>query len=161
MKSVPSISPTLQGTRVRLRALRAEDADALVEVSFYDGVPADSPATARAMLARIAEDQARGETIHWGIEDAAGALCGTIGFYRGFPEDVGEVGYVLRPAWRGHGLMTEALGVAVRYGYEGLELASIVAHTEASNPASIAVLERCGFHHAATVGSRRTYVRPR
>ncbi len=161
MKSVPGISPTLQGTRVRLRALLAVDADAIVEVSFYDGVPAASPAAARAMLARIAEDQARGETIHWGIEDAAGTLCGTIGFYRGFPDAVGEVGFVLRPAWRGHGLMSDALGVAIRYGYEGLELAGIVAHTEASNPASIAVLERCGFQHVATVGSRRTYARPR
>lgn len=161
MNGVPTVSPALRGARVRLRPLRADDADALVEVSFYDGVPADSPAAARAMLARIVEDQARGETIHWGIEDAAGALCGTIGFYRGFPDDAGEVGYVLRPAWRGQGLMTEALDAVIRYGYEELGLAGIVAYTDASNPASIAVLERCGFRLVATAEAHHTYARPR
>lgn len=160
MKPAPDVSPTLQGARGRLRALRAADADELVEVPFYDGVPAGSSVDARTMLERIAEDQARGETIHWGLEDAGGALGGTIGFYRGFPEGVGEVGYVPRPAWHGRGLMTDALGVVVRYGYADLGLAGIVAHTDASNAASIAVLERCGFHLVATADVRHTYARP-
>ncbi len=161
MNPVPNPSPALRGTRVRLRPLVADDADALVAVMYYDGVPAGSPADARAILARIAGDQARGETIHWGIEDGEGALVGTIGFYRGFPDGVGEVGYVLLPADRGRGLMTDALGAVVRYAYGDLGLAGVVAHTDADNSASIAVLERCGFHCVASAGPRRSYARPR
>jgi [ribosomal protein S5]-alanine N-acetyltransferase len=158
--SVPPHSPTVVGARVRLRAVTEADAGALLDVSMYDGVAARTEADVRAHLARIAADQARGETVHWAIEDvASGALLGTVGFYRGFPRGVGEVGYVLRPEHRGRGYMTDAVALAVGYGYGVLRLQAIVAHTDADNTPSIAVLERCGFVLTATADDRRTYRR--
>ena len=96
--------------------------------------------------------------MHWAIEDATRcALVGTVGFYRGFVDGVGEVGYVLRPAHRRRGFMTEAVALAVAYGFDALGLGAVVAHTDATNRASIAVLERCGFVLAGADGEQRTY----
>jgi ribosomal-protein-alanine N-acetyltransferase len=146
------------GARVQLRAVTAADAGALLEISVYDGVAARTEVEARAQLERIAGDQARGETVHWAIEDATtGALVGTIGFYRGFADGVGEVGYVLRPAHRRRGFMTEAVALAVAYAFATLGLGAVVAHTDATNLPSIAVLERCGFALASSGGEQRTY----
>jgi ribosomal-protein-alanine N-acetyltransferase len=155
---VPAASPTVRGVRVRLRAADAADARALFEISVYDGVAARTEGEVRAQLDRIAADQARGETVHWAIEEAGtGTLVGTVGFYRGFPDRVGEVGYVLRPAHRGRGFMTEAVGLAVAYGFDVLRLEAVVAHTDAANRASIAVLARCGFAPVAVDGERRSF----
>ncbi len=155
---VPATSPTVDGARVRLRAVTAVDAGALLEISVYDGETARSEAETRAHLDRIAGDQARGETVHWAIEEAASSvLVGTVGFYRGFPAGVGEVGYVLRPGHRGRGSMTEAVALAVAYGFSALGLDAVVAHTDATNRASIAVLERCGFTLAGAEDELRTY----
>lgn len=138
--------------------MTAADAPALLEVSVYDGVAARDVAEARAQLARIAGDQARGETLHWGIEDVAtGVLVGTVGFYRGFAGGVGEVGYVLRAAHRGRGLMTAAVRAAVGHAFGGLGLRAVVARTDATNRASIAVLERCGFAPAPPDGEHLTF----
>lgn len=151
-------SPVVDGARVRLRPATAADAPALLEVSVYDGVAARDVAEARAQLARTDADQARGESLHWGIEDvASGELAGTVGFYRGFADGVGEVGYVLRPAFRGRGLMTDAVRAAVGHGLGALGLRAVVARTDADNHASIAVLERCGFAPAATEGEGRAF----
>lgn len=155
---VPATSPTVDGARVRLRAVTLKDAGGLLEVSIYDGVAAGTEAETCAHLDRIAGDQARGEAVHWAIEDATtGVLVGTVGFYRGFPGGVGEVGYVLRPAHRTRGFMTEAVALAVAYGFDALGLQAVVAHTDATNGASIAVLERCGFALAGAEAERRTY----
>ena len=155
---VPAVSPTLDGARVRLRAVTAADAGALLEISAYDGVAARSEADVHAQLARIEGDQARGETVHWAIEDAStGALVGTVGFYRGFPDGIGEVGYVLRPAHRKRGFMTESVALAVGYAFDSLGLKAVVAHADATNRASIAVLERCGFVPTAADDHRRTF----
>lgn len=157
---VPAASPTLDGARVVLRAVTEADMPSLVEVSFYDGVAAASLDDARRVLARIADDQARGETIHWAIvERASGELAGTVGFYRGFAGGDGEVGYVLRPGFRGRGLMTEAVGLVVGYGLTTLGPTRVIAHVDADNGPSIAVLERGGFRPVADDGDRRTYAR--
>jgi len=155
---VPATSPTLVGKRARLRAVTSADAGALLEISVYDGNTARTVAEARAHLERIDGDQARGETVHWAIEDApTGVLVGTVGFYRGFAAEVGEVGYVLLPAHRRRGFMTEAVALAVAYGFDALGLQAVVARTDTTNRASIAVLERCGFTLAGAEGELRTY----
>ncbi len=155
---VPATSPTVDGARVRLRAVTAADAVALLEISVYDGVAARTESDAGAQIERIAGDQARGETVHWAIEEAStGMLVGTVGFYRGFAGGVGEVGYVLRPAHRKRGFMTEAVALAVAYGFDVLGLQAVVAHTDATNGASIAVLERCGFVPAGANGGQHTF----
>jgi RimJ/RimL family protein N-acetyltransferase len=69
------------------------------------------------MLEQIDLDYRRGETVHWGIEIDR-QIAGTCGFYRGFANAVGEVGYVLRADFRGRGIMTAAMhAVLTRLGF--------------------------------------------
>ena len=139
-------APTLAGGRVTLRAIRPADVDDIVDISVYDGVAASDAAAARAMLRRIEADAARGDTVHWGICQAGSdTVVGTIGFYRGFADAQGEVGYVLRAAFRRRGLMRAALALVVAFGFGRLGLATIVARTAADNAASIGLLRRLGF----------------
>ena len=150
--------PALIGERVTLRAVRVDDVGDVVDISVYDGVPADDHASALAMLRRIEADAARGETAHWGIcLTGSDTVIGTIGFYRGFEGGVGEVGYVLRTPFRGRGVMREALALVVAYGFEQLGLSAIQAHTDASNAPSVRLLERLGFEPLHAADARLTF----
>ena len=70
---------------------------------------------------------------------------GTVGFYRGFTNKTGEIGYVLNEAFRGQGFMEEALKSAIYYGFSQLELETIIAYTDGDNHSSIRVLLKTGF----------------
>ena len=154
--------PELASDRVRLRAVTPADAPSIVEISFYDGVPAASELDARTMLAWIEADRARGESLHWGIcLPGSDEVVGTIGYYRGFDCDVGEVGYVLRRAYRGRGIMTHALELVADYGLSRLGLGAVVAHTDPTNHPSIALLRRAGFTEVASQGSGPVFERRR
>jgi [ribosomal protein S5]-alanine N-acetyltransferase len=156
----PREVPELANDRVRLRAVVAADAPHIVEISFYDGVPAASEVDALTMLAWIDADHARGDSLHWGIcLPGSDEIVGTIGFYRGFRDDVGEVGYVLRRAYRGRGIMTSALELVTTYGLTGLGLRAVVAHTDPANLPSIALLRRVGFREVPSEGQKLTFER--
>jgi|GEM_PF-563104 len=138
--------PALVTTAGRLRAARLTDAAALLEVSVYEGVEATDEGMAVEQMQRILSDQADGWGLHWVIESPEGrGPFGTVGFYRGFVGAVGEIGYVLRPAARGRGLMSAAVVAATAYGLATLGLAAVVARTATGNGASQRVLERAGF----------------
>lgn len=146
MKHLFAETPVLSNHRLVLRGLGAADVPSIVELSFYDGIPARSEAEALVMFERIAADCAQGESVHWGIcLKSTGEVVGTCGFYRGFPEGIGEVGYVLKEAYRGQGIMTEAVRLVVAFGLTEMGLRRIVASTERTNLASVAVLKRVGF----------------
>jgi [ribosomal protein S5]-alanine N-acetyltransferase len=139
-------APTLVGDRIVLRAVRPDDVADIVDISVYDGVTATNEAEALAMLRRIEADADRGETVHWGLCLAGSdVVIGTIGFYRGFADGTGEVGYVLRAPFRRRGLMREALALAVAHGFGPLGLATVKARTAPDNAASIGLLVRLGF----------------
>ncbi len=141
--------PVLETPRLRLRAIETEEAPALTDISYYDGKAARSPGEAMVMLRRIREDYEAGRTIHWGLElKAEKQLIGTCGFYRGFAHQVGEIGYVLLPAYRGQGLMREAVRAVLNYGFRELDLYRIVAYTSHDNVASIRLLQETGFDRA-------------
>ena len=64
-------------------------------------------------------------------------------------EGQAEVGYVLNPAYYGHGYATEAVGVMLRLGFEDLGLHRIAARCDARNTASARVMERAGLRREA------------
>ncbi|WP_405119690.1 GNAT family N-acetyltransferase [Pseudomonas leptonychotis] len=73
-------------------------------------------------------------------------LIGAAG-YHGPPDSTGtvEIGYSVLPEWQNHGYASEMVKLLVTHAlsFEGVSL--LVAHTRIENPASIAVLSRCGF----------------
>ncbi|NCD71651.1 GNAT family N-acetyltransferase [Mucilaginibacter agri] len=138
--------PVLTSEDIILRSVTAKDAVDIMDISFYDGIPAASPEEAIQMQERINEDYQQGNTIHWGIVDAqTSKLVGTCGYYRGFANYTGELGYVLKPAFYGKGYMTRALKLAIDFGLDTIGLQKIIAVAEKGNIKSKNVLKRLGF----------------
>lgn len=146
-----SCVPPLVTSRLLLRQLSIEDMDELLPISFYDGKPIKTAEGIQEKLKRIEADIYASNSIHWGIAmQSAGNIIGTAGFYRGFKDKTGEIGYVLNKNFRGQGYMQEAIKAVMHFGFSQLGLNSIIAYTESDNVASIRVLQQTGFTETST-----------
>lgn len=138
--------PTLISETLVLRAVQTSDLQALMEISFYDAKPAQSVEEAAEMQDRIHLDYQRGDSVHWCIVDNhSHQIVGTLGYYRGLDQGVGELGCVLKPAFRGQGFMTFAMQLAIEFGIKEIGLHTIKAITSTENRPAIKLLERIGF----------------
>jgi ribosomal-protein-alanine N-acetyltransferase len=138
--------PVLSNQKLVLHEISQKDVSALVEISFYDGIQAASEEQALDMLQKINSDYERGNSIHWGIYPMDQTeIAGTCGYYRGYENNIGEIGYILRPKYRGKGLMTEAVRMVVAFGLSDMKLDQVVAYTEKTNRGSINILKRLEF----------------
>jgi ribosomal-protein-alanine N-acetyltransferase len=83
--------------------------------------------------------------------DPAAVVVGGAGFL-GPPSADGDVelGYSTVPQFRGHGFATEMSQALVERALSTAGVLRVLAHTNDDNPASIAVLERCGFRREGT-----------
>ncbi len=138
--------PELATPRLTLRALCAADMLQILSISYFHGKPAGSLEEAHQMQRLIEAEYQAGESVHWGLAlaEAPAIIVGSAGFYRGFANSAGEIGYVLLPAYQGRGYATEAVGAIARFGFAALELRQITAVTDLANAASAAVLRRAG-----------------
>lgn len=128
---------------ILLRDVQENDIKDLVEISFYDAKPASTVEEARIMQQRINADYDNGSSIHWCITNRiTGELMGTLGYYRGFDKETGELGFVLKPGSKGKGVMTEAIKLAIHFGFNSMGLTRIKAVTSKQNFKAIALLER-------------------
>jgi RimJ/RimL family protein N-acetyltransferase len=73
-------------------------------------------------------------------------VIGSAGF-KGAPDEDGmvEIGYGIVPGFRGRGYATEAAAALVAFARESGRARLLRAHTLPTNPASMRVLEKCGF----------------
>ncbi len=128
------IFPTFTNHKVALRQIVVSDLNTLFEISFYDGVQAQTLQQARAMNVKIEKEYQAGNSIHWGIIDQrSGKIVGTCGYYRGFAKGAGELGCVLLPQYRGQGFMSAALKLAINFGWKKMGLTKIWAATSPDN----------------------------
>lgn len=138
--------PKISGESVTLREITSEDLPDLTEISYYDAVQAKNTEEAAEMQARIDRDYLDGNSIHWGIADSkTNKIVGTVGYYRGFENESGELGCVLLPHFQGKGYMTMAIKLAIDFGLKNLELKKIWAATSKDNLPAIKLLERLNF----------------
>ena len=138
--------PSLNGKKIILRQVLAMDISQLKEISFYDGKRAKTIKEAFEMQERINQDYENGETFHWAILDKnTGDIVGTCGYYRGFAENAGELGCILKAKFRGQGYMTEALSLAIKFGFETMNFQKIIAITTKSNTKALQLLTRLNF----------------
>ena len=72
------------------------------------------------------------------------------GGYFGPPDGQGtvEVGYSVLPEWQRRGYASEMVEVLVKHAFTFDRVERVTAQTTEANPASIAVLLRCGFRAA-------------
>ena len=138
--------PIVSGDKILLRQVLSSDVPDIMDISFYDGIPATTVAQAAEMLEKIDLNYQEGDSIHWGIADKiTDKIVGTCGYYRGLDKGEGELGCVLLPAFRGQGFMTAALELAIEFGRNTIELHRIFAITTLQNDKAIRLLERLDF----------------
>lgn len=151
--------PILKNDRILLREVEESDLLQLIEISFYDGVPAKDLIDAQIMNDRIKQDYLSGNTIHWLISSVvSGESLGTCGFYRGFQDNIGEIGYVLLNAHHGKGYMSDAIRLILDFGLRELGLSAIKAVTSKENQSSINVLKRVGFELSQVVDDQFIFI---
>ena len=149
----------LNSNQIVLRQVINADADEIMEISYYDGIQARDPNEAIEMQKKINQDYIQGNSIHWGIVDAQSSkLVGTCGYYRGFVDNTGELGYVLKPSFERRGYMTDALKKAIEFGMNIIGLQKIIAITEKSNIKSQNVLKRLNFVQESEQDNYITYI---
>lgn len=148
--------PVLETERLRLRKLTMRDAADIYEYS-RDPLVAKyvlweahrSIGESRTYLRYMLRKYRMNEPASWGIElKSSGKIIGTIG-YMWIQTDnaAAEVGYSLARAHWGQGIMTEALKAVIEYGFHVLHLNRIEAIHEPANPASGAVMRKCGMQY--------------
>lgn len=84
------------------------------------------------------------ENIVWAIE-IDGEVSGTIGLHHITKEHKAEVGYWLGRQFWGRGIMTEAVKLVTKFGFEKLKLRRIYGHVYLFNEPSKKVLEKSGY----------------
>lgn len=152
-ETIPPI-PLLAGPRVRLRPLRADDADALFAMKsdprvmrYWSHAPWTERAQAVAQLEQLECDRERVEFYQWAIAvDGDDALVGTMSLFAlNRAHKRADVGYSLASRVWGKGYATEALKLAVDFAFDTLGLARLEADIDPRNEASCRLVERLGF----------------
>lgn len=139
--------PELVSEDIHLREIRKDDIPSLIEISFYNAIPALTLNEAILMHEQITADYRNGTSVHWGIFDInTRKVLGTIGFYRGFDQSIGEIGCVLKPDFYGKGIMTKAMKLVIDFGFDFIGLTRIVAITDKQNLKAVNLLERLNYN---------------
>ena len=146
--------PNLETERLYLRRVANEDVNEIFllrsnkeTMKFIPRPLAKTEEDALAHIALIDSKIEANEGINWAITLKNNSkLIGIIGHYRIKPENYrAEIGYMLLPEYHGKGIITEAINVVVKYGFEKMKLHSIEAIIDPENYASEKVLQKNGF----------------
>lgn len=154
--------PTLETDRLRLDALRPEDAPRVAELAGErevarqtETIPHPYPEEeAAAWIARLTAEIEDGEAAVFGIrlpgagdggEDRGGELIGAVGLHPEPEHGRARLGYWIGEPYWGRGYATEAARATVGWGFRALDLRRVHAESYARNPASCRVLEKIGM----------------
>ncbi len=148
--------PQLETERLILRELRPGDAGSLFTVlgdkevtRFYDDEVFTDVSQAGTQIEAWSTGFEARRCIRWGIAQRENekviGTCGYYGFHNWY-ERAG-IGYELaRSFWR-QGIMTEALGAIIDFGFKRVELNRIEAVVMPENEGSLKLLAGLGFQH--------------
>ena len=155
--------PTLEGDRVRLRALRDSDAEALFEIfsdeevaRFWSSPPWTEPAQADELLESVRRGLDTKTLWQWGVCAAPeDKVVGTCTLWQIDAENQrAEIGFALSRAVWGRGLMIDALTLLLDFSFSDLGLRRMEADVDPENVASIGLLERLGFQREGYLRER-------
>jgi RimJ/RimL family protein N-acetyltransferase len=160
------VPPVLETERLRLRPNRESDAERFGEMIFDERARhfngrvkhLEKLADGAAVIRRNLDFEARGERFNWSVADrGTDELVGHVQLFDlvGTDDSEAKLGYVVHPAWRGRGVVTETLGAVVEWAFRpveggGLGKRRLSLTTAASNKASRYAAEQVGFVHIAT-----------
>ncbi|MEH2298344.1 MAG: GNAT family protein [Nostoc sp.] len=147
--------PQLETERLFLRETTLQDAEAVFAIlcdpgvtKFHDLDSFTSIKEASALIERRAKRLERGDGIRWGIaRKQDNVLIGSCGFtWNPQEHDAAEVGYELASTFWKQGIMTEAVGSILQFGFQKMGLRFVVGQVMVDNIASKKLLEKLGFH---------------
>lgn len=140
--------------RLVLRELQANDAEQIFKIrtdarvnQFLDREPTKSIDESLKFIHNILKAQSNHNSVMWAITlKNDPKLIGTVVYWHIVKEkDKAEIGYEMLPEYFGQGIMREALTEVIRFGFEDMQLKTIVAETRRDNLRSVNALEKCGF----------------
>ena len=145
--------PLLETKRLILRQMRPEDAKAIFriygdeEVMRYRDVLAFTRLEeAQQFLEGVRARYQQGEEMHWGITlKGEDSLIGSCGYSWHLGRHFGALGYDLARLYWKQGIMTEAIGALLRFGFEVRNLHCIEARVRQGNEVSMRLLRRLGL----------------
>ena len=155
---------TIETPRLILRRLTVDDAQAM-----YDNWASDPEVTkyltwptyqhiegARTILAEWEQNYEQDDFYQWGIvPKELGQPIGSISVVnRKDAAEKVEIGYCIGSRWWHRGIMTEALKAVIGHGFGSMNLNRIEAQHETGNPASGAVMRKCGMQREGTLRQR-------
>ena len=155
--------PTLDGERVRLRAVRSSDDADLVAVfgdaahlRFWSHGPLADLDAARRYREGIEAGTRDRTFFQWAVtvppdDDLVGTV--TLASWDRANRRA-EVGFIVEPGHEGQGLASDAARTALRFGVERMGLHRVEADVDPENAGSIRLLERLGFRYEGLLRDR-------
>lgn len=146
--------PTLETDRLILRRMAVTDAEDMFAyakneetTSYLTWYPHRDVNYTREYLRYIGQRYRVGSFYDWALEwKQDHRMIGTCGFTSfDFPNNRGEIGYVINPAYRGQGIAPEACRAVMTFGFTELGLHRIEARYITGNDASEHVMEKLGM----------------
>jgi ribosomal-protein-alanine N-acetyltransferase len=157
--------PTLETERLILRKMTLDDAEAIFEYASDPEVSRyviwethRSIEDSRAFLELVVQKYESGDEPDWGIVYKGDRrLVGACGIVSWEPDHArAEVGYALSRDYWGRGLMAEAVGAMIRFGFEKMGLNRLEARCIVENTASAKVMEKAGMTYEGTLRQRES-----
>ena len=153
--------PTLETKRLKLRLFKQTDVDDVYEYCSDDEVTKYMP-FATYTTRQEAEERIKfclesyeqmDRPILWAIEyKENGKLIGGIDFVKWDEQaNCAEIGYILNKEYWNKGIMTEAVGEVIKFGFEKMELNRIEIRCDERNIASSRVMEKNGLKYEGTL----------
>ena len=158
--------PVLETERLLLRRINDDDAQQIFSLrsnpenmKYVPRPLAKTIDDARNHVRLINEKIDSNAGINWAITRKGSDLfIGIIGHYELKPEHYrSEIGYMMLPEYQGQGYTTEAIKIALDYGFDVLKLHSVEAIIDPDNIASARVLEKNGFLKEAHLRENEFY----
>jgi RimJ/RimL family protein N-acetyltransferase len=152
--SVDKVVPTLESERLRLRAYRPGDAEAMFRLysdprvmRYWSFPPWTELEQADAYIRRALGEMAEGRVLPWALASRGDdRLIGTTTLFAvDAVQGRAEIGYSLDPNLHGQGLASEALRLALGHAFDALRLRRVEADVDPRNTPSCRLLDRLGF----------------
>jgi ribosomal-protein-alanine N-acetyltransferase len=148
------IFPRLETERLVLREIVPADAEDLFHIfsdeetmRYWSCLPYTSVDQAHRLIEGLAKARLAGAGINWAItlrgDERLIGKCGYNEWRRAHRR--GDVSYIVAREQRGKGVVSEALGAMLDYGFDHMNLHSVEAGVTPGNEASTRMLQRLGF----------------
>ncbi|MCW3092538.1 MAG: family N-acetyltransferase [Ferruginibacter sp.] len=146
--------PGLVTERLILRRLSPGDAQEIFLIrsdesvnEFIDRSPATTLEDAMNFIEKIDSGINASQSMYWAIQlKTDPTLVGTICLWNIEKEkQQAEIGFELRPAFQGKGIMQEAVEMVIQFGFDTMQLQMIIAFPQFNNKRSLRLLAKNDF----------------